>query len=105
MSKHTQGPWIPACTCNSATHRHPAILSDHGQVAIATFQGSEAATDEIARLIAAAPDLLAAAKLVIAWYEAEDDHSKADFYQRMEMCRTSEAATRAAIAKAEGATT
>jgi hypothetical protein len=47
-------------------------------------------------------ELLEAAKQVIAWYEAEDDHSKADFYQRLEMCRTSEAALRAAIAKAEG---
>lgn len=63
-----------------------------------------AEVDEKARLIAAAPDLLEAAKLVIAWYEAEDDHSKADFYQRMEMCRQSEAACRAAIAKATGAT-
>ncbi len=48
-------------------------------------------------------ELLRAARLVIAWYEAEDDHSKADFYQRLEMCRASEAALRAAIAKAEGA--
>ena len=46
--------------------------------------------------------LLKAAKLVIAWYEAEDDHSKADFYERMGMCRESEAACRAAIAKAVG---
>jgi hypothetical protein len=47
-------------------------------------------------------ELLEAAKLVIAWFDAEDDHSKADFYQRIEMCRTSEAALRAAIAKVEG---
>jgi len=53
--------------------------------------------------MAAAPDLLEAAKLVIAWYEAEDDHSKADFYQRLDMCRQSEDALRAAIAKAEAA--
>ena len=57
-----------------------------------------------ARLIAAAPDLLEAAKLVLAWYESEDDHSKADFYERMEMCRASEMAIRAAIAKATGET-
>jgi hypothetical protein len=47
-------------------------------------------------------ELLEAAKMVLAWYEAEDDHSKADFYQRLEMCRDSETACRAAIAKAEG---
>jgi hypothetical protein len=56
-----------------------------------------------ARLIAAAPELLEAAKLVLAWYEAEDDHSKTDFYERLEMCRQSETALRAAIAKATGA--
>jgi hypothetical protein len=57
---------------------------------------------EIERLNAEKAELLEAAKLVIAWYEAEDDHSKADFYQRLEMCRDSETALRAAIAKAEG---
>lgn len=46
--------------------------------------------------------LAGAAKLTIAWYEAEDDHSKADFYKRLEMCRASESALRAAIAAAEG---
>ena len=58
--------------------------------------------DEVRQIVAQRDELLEAAKLVIAWYEAEDDHSKADFYQRMEMCRESEAALRAAIAKVEG---
>lgn len=56
-----------------------------------------------ARLISAAPDLLEAAKLVIAWYEAENDHKGTDFWQRVAMCRESEDALRAAIAKATGA--
>ena len=55
-----------------------------------------------ARLIAAAPELLEAAKLVLKWYEAENNHSGTDFYQRMQMCRDSEDAIRAAIAKATG---
>ena len=55
-----------------------------------------------ARLIAAAPELLEAAKLVLEWYEAEDNHSGTDFYQQMQMCRDSEDAIRAAIAKATG---
>lgn len=47
-------------------------------------------------------ELLSAAELVLAWYEAEDDHSKEpDFYKRIEMCRQSEIAIRAAIAKAQ----
>lgn len=55
-------------------------------------------------MIEAAPDLLAAAELVLAWYEAEDDHTKVpDFHERVEMCRESETALRAAIAKARGA--
>ena len=56
-----------------------------------------------ARLIAAAPELLEAAELVLAWYEAEDDHSKEpDFYKRVSMCSKSEDAIRAAIAKVKG---
>jgi hypothetical protein len=58
---------------------------------------------DMAALRVKADALHEAAKLVIAWYEAEDDHSKADFYQRMQMCRDSEAATRAAIANYTGA--
>ena len=45
-------------------------------------------------------ELLAAAELVLAWYEAEEDHSKEpDFYKLVDMCRESEIAIRAAIAK------
>jgi hypothetical protein len=55
-----------------------------------------------ARLIAAAPELLEASMKVLEWFEAEDDHSKADFYQRMQMCRDAEEMIRAAITKATG---
>lgn len=61
-AKHTPGPWKPACGARGSTCRHPAILHDGGQVGNATWQGSEAATDANARLIAAAPDLLEALK-------------------------------------------
>ena len=57
-AKHTPGPWMPGCKSHGASCRHPAIMSDDGQVAIAAWQGSEAATDANARLIAAAPELL-----------------------------------------------
>lgn len=51
------------------------------------------------QLVERVKDLEAAAKLVLDWYEAENDHSKADFYQRMQMCRDSEDAIRAALSK------
>jgi len=92
MTKHTQGPWVPACTCNSATHRHPAIISDQGQVAIATFQGSEPATNANARLIAAAPELMEALKAMLEVWE----HGGVDDYPI--------AQARAAIYKATGKT-
>jgi hypothetical protein len=61
----------------------------------------DSAAAELRRLHAVNQELLAAAKKVVAWYEAEDDHSKADFYTRLVMCRESESALRAAIAKGE----
>ena len=51
------------------------------------------------QLVERVKELEAAAKLVLDWYEAENDHSKADFYQRMQMCRDSEDAIRAALSK------
>ena len=46
--------------------------------------------------------LVDAAELVLAWYEAEDDHAKEpDFYKRIAMCRASEDALRAALAAAK----
>ena len=107
--KHTPGPWEwdGKVWCYDDSNEAPWLIqapwSDGASKAVLT--GTIRCESEAnARLISAAPELLEAAKLVIAWYEAEDDHSKADFYQRMEMCRQSEAACRAAIAKATGAT-
>ncbi len=106
-AKHTPGPWTPEF---GEAYRVRA-QQDGGQVAIMTnLKGRDGLAgrrngDEVAanaRLIAAAPELLEAAKLVLEWYEAEDNHSGTDFYQRMQMCRDSEDAIRAAIAKATG---
>lgn len=42
--------------------------------------------------------LRAAASLVLAWFEAENDHAKQpDFYMRIAMCRDAEEALRAAM--------
>lgn len=57
------------------------------------------AAAELRRLHEQNQELLKAAKSVL-WYEAEDDHNKADYYQKLKMCRDSEEAIRTAIAKA-----
>lgn len=90
-AKHTPGPWKPACGARGSTCRHPAILHDGGQVGNATWQGSEAATDANARLIAAAPDLLEA----IAGLVGCIDHGSENPTEKLD-------AARAAIAKAIG---
>ena len=95
---HTPGPWKV-----ETAQRGFVIAATHIDYDMAVVRDVGNENNEAnAHLIAAAPDLLEAAKLVVAWYEAEDDHSKADFRQRMQMCRDSEDALRSAIAKATG---
>ena len=80
-----------------------AIKPTPGDVVILTPQdlAALASTGLTPRqLVERVKELEAAAKLVLDWYEAENDHSKADFYQRMQMCRDSEDAIRAALSKA-----
>ena len=72
------------------------LLSDDTPAFALYLAGYQAATSRQATKIKALVD---AAELVIAWYEAEDDHAKEpDFYKRIEMCRASEDALRSAIA-------
>lgn len=102
MSKHTPGPWIWAdgyCGLFGAGPNNE-VLSYAAYEGMWLSHGAK--RDANARLIAAAPDLLKAAKLVLAWREAEEDHSEADAYERMNMRSESEKAIRAAIDKAEG---
>ena len=63
-TKHTPGPWMQPLQANSVTIRHPHVISDNGEIAIATWQGSEQVTNANARLIAAAPELLEFAQFV-----------------------------------------
>ena len=116
-AKHTPGPWelqrplfgeqhIYVHSENTVNGRK--ALSGRQHICVVPYEGKKGAVayhemfNANARLIAAAPELLEAAKLVLEWYEAEDNHSGTDFYQRMQMCRDSEDAIRAAIAKATG---
>lgn len=97
MSKHTSATWRFTKQCEAIYQ----IERDHGVNQIEVI--GDVITEANARLIAAAPDLLEAAKCVIAWYEAEDDHGKEpDFWKRAVMSRESEFALRSAIAKATG---
>jgi hypothetical protein len=72
---HTPGPWAPLAPCNALTTRHVRIYADSGEVAIATWSGTEQGTDANARTIAAAPDLLAALVDLLA---LDSNHAYAD---------------------------
>ena len=67
MSKHTNGPWS-RIIADGYIVKHPQIYSDTGPVANATWLG-DSRLDELnanARLMAAAPDLLDVAEMVLA---------------------------------------
>ncbi len=92
MSKHTPGPWKSVPT---AAHTHWADIVDERGYVVAQSQnlyGSEVAIDT-ARLIAAAPDLLAACKALLAAYDAAEAAGHGTILKDT---------ARAAIAKAEG---
>lgn len=103
-AKHTPGPWdfytkpqpngcpiVGARGLMVAMLAHSINYEDQKQEAIAN-----------ARLISAAPELLEAAKMVLAWHDAETDPSGTTFWERVEMCRESEDALRTAVEKATG---
>ena len=90
MKLHTPGPW-GRIIADGYTVRHPQIYSDTGPIANATWLG-DGRVDELnanARLISAAPDLLAALEALLD-YENGIQKAKA------------EQMARAAIAKAGG---
>lgn len=108
MSKYTKGPWTMR-ESNFALHIYGVFKKSKNAFITAAYWKNPdygASREEAkanAQLIAAAPELYEAAKLVLAWYDAEEDHSQeTDFYKRIEMCRASELAIRSAIKKAEG---
>lgn len=110
MSEHTPGPWeyVPSTEhhgayvagpfggdlCDCYTMSNPSSLSvrNGGDSKPIPFCGDE--MDANARLIAAAPDLLAALRDMVAWLKAPpiSDHNIADY----------RVAAEDAIAKAEG---
>jgi len=95
MSKHTPGPWRQQGAPNS--HRVNAVSSGPVAVASERFMSREERIAN-ARLIAAAPDLLAALK---DWQELRDSEGD-DGRDVVEWIERVERQMRAAIAKAEG---
>lgn len=106
MSAHTPGPWAahfthPEDSCAYVkTEGYPRGIYA-GEVSI--LYGEKERRNANAHLIAAAPDLLAAAEAHLAWTWAEDQHDLATFSERMELCSYAEWLTRRAVDKASGA--
>ena len=103
MSKHTEGPWHWELH-HLGDYR---ITDETGRVVVETRpDGNQRSTGnerENARLIAAAPELLAAARVALTWYEHPAVH---DAFRSDELlyARLNEAIilARAAVAKASG---
>jgi hypothetical protein len=95
MSKHTPGPWTAeeagrsGCWISTPVHPFTIVDSIDDECRHGAITGPNA--DANARLIAAAPDLLAALKLAVQ----QNDHDMQMTGDELRICR-------AAIAKAEG---
>ena len=89
----TQGVYEGVTVCRLHDEAAADLIADAGTVFHTTGLTPS-------QLVERVKELEEAAKLVLDWYEAENDHSKTDFYQRVQMCRDSEDALRAAISKA-----
>lgn len=90
--KHTQGPWYFAPRLNLQSGL--MIYAEPHGVTVAAVPHNDSTGRADAALIAAAPDLLEAAKSALWWFESKDTDGK-DFIQ---VCKE----LRAAIVKAEG---
>ena len=104
----TPGPWI--VLGNSVGG--PAIYTADKSKAIADVRTcggvhvggpQHPGTQANAHLISAAPDLLEALQLFVAWSEAERNHEGTTFWGRVDMLTALDASASAAIAKAAGA--
>ena len=103
---HTPGPWqIEWNAAQSGEGHYITDSNDMGELsriaAVLFHDDADGETRANARLLAAAPELLAACKSMIEWDDREHDHA-VDFSARMALCDAAFNAARAAIAKAEG---
>lgn len=100
QAKHTPGPWRIARDYSPEHGETPYIVDGAGKnVAMAAYMPTEQGAN--ARLIAAAPDLLAALEAAVLWYEtapiAEREAVEVAIEQDFPVVEA-----RAAIAKAKG---
>jgi len=105
--KHTPGPWFVIDLINKGGgYGIGPEFEGIGPHAMVCFNGAEA--EENAHLIAAAPELLAACRAIVAWEEAEkgarpyDEDGGAGYRGRVALCEDAFVAAHSAIAKAQG---
>ena len=115
-AQHTPGPWFvdPPGTDHVVDDNYHVIEDKSGALYLAEFMNIATA-----RLIAAAPDMLAALRLHKAWADSEstgpdyggqsrDTHPDGEkiwrvwWNNQLDLCDRAQSATSAAIAKAEG---
>lgn len=112
MSTHTHGPWaiLDLLTLSEGEGIERLTIVAPGAEANCVIARIENIVSKRpisiedranARLIAAAPELLAALEMYVKWCDAESDHKGSTFYERVDMCVDAETAARAAIAKAK----
>ena len=97
MSKHTPGPWV---VCGDRAHTR--VVSHEGMVICSDQDYPATITDEDARLIAAAPDLLHALKTIVANILEYERVNNLSPNLGKQDCWLSVALANEAIAKAEG---
>lgn len=91
MAQHTPGPWYRSTSGRYIRYDMPPMTGAN-VCDLDVFGGPPDEAEANARLIAAAPDLLAACKLVVACYKGTTAHEQVPAWE----------AVLAAIAKAEG---
>ena len=90
-AQHTPGPWETKGTAGHETHGQSAVYCDDGKDIAIVYDG-----DANARLIAAAPELLAALKLAASALDASAALRRPGWEEELVIVREA----RAAIAKA-----
>lgn len=104
-AKHTPGPWTVFETSFylQVSDEKKQLIADIGHAPEYLGRGAQMRRKDDARLIAAAPELLEALQLFVAWSKEELNHTPGiGFWDRVEMFRELDEKAAEAIAKATG---